>query len=37
MDTFHYLAHELKDMPLFEGTIVEDTERTGAIYNDFDN
>ena len=37
MDIFDYLAHEFKDMSLFESTIVEDTERTGAIYNDFDN
>ena len=37
MDIFHYLAYKLKDMALFESTIVELTERTGAIYNDFDN
>ena len=36
MEIFHYLAHELKSTPLFSCS-VEQPERVGAIYNDFDN
>lgn len=38
MEVFHYVAHQLRDTPLFESKILRESneERTGAFYNDFD-
>lgn len=38
MEIFHYVAHELKDVPLFEvNQSKEDNEKVGAIYKDYNN
>ena len=38
MEIFHWVAHELKNEPLFStDTYEEESDRIGAIYNDFDN
>lgn len=37
MEIFHYISNELKDVPLFSTDMPEDSSRTGAVYNDFDN
>ena len=38
MSIFHFVAEQLKDVPLFESDRIdiEDDAHTGAIYNDFD-
>ena len=37
MEVFHWIAHELKDEPLFStGSIEDEQPQSGAIYNDFD-
>ena len=36
MEVFHWVASEIKDMPLFSTEYEVEDDRTGAIYNDFD-
>ena len=38
MEVFHFLAEELKDIPLFQSSLLsqDSEENRGAVYNDFD-
>lgn len=36
MEVFHWVANQLKDVPLFSSQLELESERVGAVYNDFD-